>query len=414
MAWGIVAAHAAWEGDWRRAHAGLVGLMMLGLLELIVQWRFADDVRGIGFATATVTLFLLGAYGSVHALGVGPAPVYRYVNRWRVAGRIEDVASILRDGEGYPRWWRAVYLEARTVRQGDARRIGEVGRVRARGFLPYAVEFEVRVTDERFPHGYSLVTDGELQGKGEWRIEADGPWVDVESHWSLSGNKPLWRYTSFLLRPLFEANHHWTMRRGEEGLRLELARRVAPTAQARAAVAQAPGPVHGLRDTLRAFAEVLLHVGRGTTVRLSHTTLIRRPPQDVFAFIARVENDLLWQSEISEVTVTSNGPMGVGSTFREVRRSLGHSFVWEMRVTSWEAGRHIAIESVRGTVPYRGSREVAASPGGTQITEISEVQMPWVMQPFSRWIERASLAPVVVAYERLRLQMEAAEVSAPP
>jgi hypothetical protein len=65
-------------------------------------------------------------------------------------------------------------------------------------------------------------------------------------------------------------------------------------------------------------------------------------------------------------------------------------------------------------VPYRGSREVAPASGGTRITESSEVELPWVLLPLSRWIARASLASVVVAYERLRLQIEAGHVSDQP
>jgi len=43
--------------------------------------------------------------------------------------------------------------------------------------------------------------------------------------WKIRADKPLLRDFSFLMKPLFSANHHWAMRKGEESLRLELARR---------------------------------------------------------------------------------------------------------------------------------------------------------------------------------------------
>jgi hypothetical protein len=43
--------------------------------------------------------------------------------------------------------------------------------------------------------------------------------------WTVQARKRLIRSLSFLLRPLFEANHCWAMARGEEGLTLELLRR---------------------------------------------------------------------------------------------------------------------------------------------------------------------------------------------
>ena len=40
--------------------------------------------------------------------------------------------------------------------------------------------------------------------------------------------KPLLRRLSWLLKPVFAANHHWAMARGEESLALELRRRRHP------------------------------------------------------------------------------------------------------------------------------------------------------------------------------------------
>jgi hypothetical protein len=44
------------------------------------------------------------------------------------------------------------------------------------------------------------------------------------------------------MKPLLAANHRWAMARGEESLRLELERRQAPDAAARARVPAPPGP----------------------------------------------------------------------------------------------------------------------------------------------------------------------------
>ncbi len=47
-------------------------------------------------------------------------------------------------------------------------------------------------------------------------------------------NKPLLKHLSFLFWPLFAFNHNWAMARGEEILKLELARRRAKTPEERA------------------------------------------------------------------------------------------------------------------------------------------------------------------------------------
>ncbi|MBI3466865.1 MAG: hypothetical protein HY000_27950 [Planctomycetes bacterium] len=73
-------------------------------------------------------------------------------------------------------------------------------------------------------------------------FRADGDHVDVEYIWTIQANKPLLRYFSLLLRPIFSANHRWAMNRGEESLRLELARRRARSQEELAGIPLPPQP----------------------------------------------------------------------------------------------------------------------------------------------------------------------------
>ncbi len=83
------------------------------------------------------------------------------------------------------------------------------------------------MTESRKPYGWTLEAWGDFEGRGIWTFEEDGPFVDVTYDWKIRADKPLLRYLSFLLKPIFSANHHWVMARGEERLRQELARRRA-------------------------------------------------------------------------------------------------------------------------------------------------------------------------------------------
>jgi hypothetical protein len=49
--------------------------------------------------------------------------------------------------------------------------------------------------------------------------------ADVTYDWRIRAEKPLLRAFSFVLKPIFAANHRWAMARGEESLALELRRR---------------------------------------------------------------------------------------------------------------------------------------------------------------------------------------------
>jgi hypothetical protein len=171
-----------------------------------------------------------------------PNNEYHFITRWRVQGTVQEVFEILSDAPDLVRWWPSVYLDVQQVQPGDERGVGRVISLYTKGWLPYTLRWQFRVTESRAPQGFSLEAWGDFVGRGVWTFEQDGPWVNIIYDWRIRADKPLLRYLSFLLKPLFAANHRWAMARGEESLQLELARRRAPTPDERALIAPPPGP----------------------------------------------------------------------------------------------------------------------------------------------------------------------------
>jgi Polyketide cyclase / dehydrase and lipid transport len=149
---------------------------------------------------------------------------YHFTDRWRVIGTVKEVADILDDPEDYPRWWSSVYRSVRITHPGE-NRIGQTGSVLAQGWLPYRIRFDYRVSESRYPHGFTIEAHGDLNGRGVWTLEQDGEHVNMLFDWTVRADKPILRYLSFLLKPLFRTNHTWTMRQGEQSLELELQQR---------------------------------------------------------------------------------------------------------------------------------------------------------------------------------------------
>ncbi|MEO8462318.1 MAG: SRPBCC family protein, partial [Chloroflexota bacterium] len=50
---------------------------------------------------------------------------------------------------------------------------------------------------------------------------------------------------------------------------------------------------------------------------------IDRSVDDVFAFLADPSNETQWQSGLIDSSFTSNGPVAVGTTGRDIRKSMG-------------------------------------------------------------------------------------------
>jgi hypothetical protein len=167
---------------------------------------------------------------------------YHFITHWRVRARLEEVANILKDAEGLERWWPSVYLRVQQLQPGDARGVGRVVDLCTKGWLPYTLRWRFRVTESRYPYGFTLEAEGDFKGRGVWTLWQDGEHVEVIYDWKIRADKPLLRYLSFLLKPLFWANHRWAMARGEESLRLELRRRRARAPEDYELIPAPPGP----------------------------------------------------------------------------------------------------------------------------------------------------------------------------
>jgi hypothetical protein len=166
---------------------------------------------------------------------------YHFITHWRIPGTVEEVGRIIADGPGLTRWWPAVYLDVRELEPGDERGLGKVIDLYTKGWLPYTLRWQFRVSaiSER---GFTLDAWGDFVGRGIWTFEQDGPDTLVAYDWKIRADKPLLRRLSFVMKPIFAANHQWAMRQGETSLKLELARQRATTPAQRAAIPPPPRP----------------------------------------------------------------------------------------------------------------------------------------------------------------------------
>jgi len=165
---------------------------------------------------------------------------YHFIDRWLVAGTIEEVYYILSDAESLPVWWGSVYHRVETLEPGGPDDVGKLVALRASGWLPYTLKINFRTVETNWPHGFKMTATGDLEGIGIWSFEQDGELVNVTYDWTVLANKPIVRKLSFILKPIFRANHNWTMRRGEESLKLELLRRRAASPSARETIPSPP------------------------------------------------------------------------------------------------------------------------------------------------------------------------------
>jgi hypothetical protein len=166
---------------------------------------------------------------------------FHFVTHWRLNGSREEVAAVLNEPGELARWWPSAYLDSRMLKEGDSHGVGRLVGVVSKGWLPYVIRWRFTVTRNDAPDGFALRAEGEFRGVGVWTFTQDGEFVDTMYDWRITFEKPLLNRLTWLLRPAFGANHRWAMRKGEESLKLELARRRLPADRA-ARLPAPPGP----------------------------------------------------------------------------------------------------------------------------------------------------------------------------
>jgi len=200
---------------------------------------------------------------------------YHFISDWQVEGDVEEVSAIITDTISLARWWPSVYLAVTVLQPGLNDGTGKVVKLLTRGWLPYSLDWTLRVTESRHPHGFTLEAEGDFNGRGIWRFVQDGSRVLIRYDWKIRADKPLLRTLSFAFKPIFEANHRWAMERGERSLRLELARRRAPNAVQLASIPAPPGPARFSALLLWLFCATMVLAGGACTIAVLRSPVTR-------------------------------------------------------------------------------------------------------------------------------------------
>jgi ligand-binding SRPBCC domain-containing protein len=107
-------------------------------------------------------------------------------------------------------------------------------------------------------------------------------------------------------------------------------------------------------------------------MKLESSIVIQCPVEVVFAYLCNFSNVPKWDPTKSEVRVTSEGPVGLGTTVHMVTsfQPLGLSLklASTMEVTAYEANRQFTMTATSGPFPVEFTFLVEPAEGGTRLT----------------------------------------------
>lgn len=106
--------------------------------------------------------------------------------------------------------------------------------------------------------------------------------------------------------------------------------------------------------------------------RLSVT--INRPVAEVFAVLSDPERTPEWSSLAVEETMTSPGPIGVGSTYRAVGKTFGRRVVNHNEVVEFVPNRMWTVRVMSGPMRARSTMTFESVQSGTRIVLVSTLE----------------------------------------
>jgi uncharacterized membrane protein len=107
--------------------------------------------------------------------------------------------------------------------------------------------------------------------------------------------------------------------------------------------------------------------------RIEASTTVKRPVSEVFAVLSDPSNTPKWSSGMQTITKTSDGPIGVGSTYHSTAKLLGRRVEGDSKVLEFEADRRIAVA---GTSPFPVTitYAVTSADGGTRVEQTVDAE----------------------------------------
>jgi uncharacterized protein YndB with AHSA1/START domain len=108
--------------------------------------------------------------------------------------------------------------------------------------------------------------------------------------------------------------------------------------------------------------------------RFEHSVVIRRPVEEVWAYVMEPANNPAWQGPIVAVRRPAGAPLEVGTEIPEVASFLGKRFEITLVMSELEPTRRSVVRTSSGPVSLDGSYRFERVEGGTRFTTEADVE----------------------------------------
>ena len=101
---------------------------------------------------------------------------------------------------------------------------------------------------------------------------------------------------------------------------------------------------------------------------------IKFPPDVVFEYVSNLDNTTKWLPGVMQVDKLTDGPVSVGTRYRETRQVADRKGHVDMEVTGFDPPRRFATSFDQGGYDTTYSYSFAADGSGTKVTLVCELE----------------------------------------
>jgi len=141
--------------------------------------------------------------------------------------------------------------------------------------------------------------------------------------------------------------------------------------------------------------------------RIEESVEIKRPIDKVFAYTTDAKNWARWQPIIPEAEQTSQGPVGVGTTFKWTMRMMGLTMKCIAKATEYEPNRKFGKTITCGSTINEQHNIYAPLEGGTKLTIVYNMKVGGLVKLLSPMIVSSTRKGLKKALSNLKGILEA-------
>ena len=129
---------------------------------------------------------------------------------------------------------------------------------------------------------------------------------------------------------------------------------------------------------------------------------IKSPVNKVFLYTVEIKSWPKWFSLIIEAEQTSQGQVGIGTTFTATNKGMGMKVKFTGKVTGYEPYKTWSKELVNRNTIYNIRYNFDSIEGGTKVTQQFDIKLSGFMKLFSSMIVKPTRKQMKVALNNLK------------